>query len=112
WTRVRIPSVGFKAQPFLIEVGVPSNDTTKPDDSILGSQGEYDVDAAVDPTNPNILYVGGQGGTGFLRVDTTGISDPYALYLANDRVQTANGTEPAADSGVLQLATIDPVNWT
>lgn len=111
WTRIRIPNVGLQAPPYAIPVPVPSNDTTKPDYSILGNQGEYDVDAAVDPTNPNVVYVGGQSRSGFIRIDTTGISDPYALYLSNDRVQNSDGTEPAADSGKLQLSTIDPVNW-
>src|SRR5437773_3634635 len=48
-----------------------------------------------------------------LRVDTTAVSDPYAFYLSNDRVQGAatGATEPPNDSGKLVLAAIDPVNF-
>src|SRR5262249_42974248 len=111
WTRIRIPNVGLQDPPYTKQLAVPSNDTTKPDFSILGTQGEYDLSIAVDPLNPNIAYVGGQASTGFIQIDVTAISDPYALFLSNDRVQTTDGTDPAADSGKLQLATIDPVNY-
>src|SRR5438445_9502271 len=107
WTKIPFPTIGLQSPPSIIAFPVPTNDTTKPDYSILGTQGSYDIDVAIDPTNPNILYVGGQARYGFIRLDATGVSDPYALYLGNDRVQTTNGTEPAADSGMLRLATID-----
>jgi subtilisin-like proprotein convertase family protein len=48
----------------------------------LAAQGNYDLSLGVDPTNPNIAYVGGSedfGPTGFVRVDTTFIHDAHAL---------------------------------
>src|SRR5262249_52790440 len=42
----------------------------------------------VDPTNPNIVYVGGsrdQAPSGFVRVDVSAISDTHSFFLANDR---------------------------
>ena len=47
----------------------------------LPAQGNYDSTLAIDPTNQNILYMGGTADPnpyGFIRIDTTTISDPYA----------------------------------
>src|SRR5262249_26478111 len=43
----------------------------------LGSQGNYDVSMTIDPTNPNVVYIGGQNDVapsptgGLIRVDVT-----------------------------------------
>ena len=61
WTKVRIPTA-----TAVVPVAVPTNDTTKPDYDPFGAstfnggngQGEYDVSLAIDPNNPNVVYVG------------------------------------------------------
>jgi subtilisin-like proprotein convertase family protein len=87
WTKVAIPVIG---------PGVPSNDTTAPNYTVLGNKtpantdfgkGNYDISVAVDPTNPNVVYVGGTDefqSSGLIRVDTTGIADPHAFYEGNN----------------------------
>src|SRR5579871_1389555 len=107
WTKIDIPSYYLSA----FNLYIPTNDTTKFDFPVLGTQGEYDVDIAVDPNNPNIAYVGGMGAAGFIRIDTTGVSDPYAIYKSNDRVGPTDMGDPAPDSGKLNLSTVDPVNF-
>ncbi len=51
----------------------------------IQGQGNYDATMAIDPLNPNILYVGGAkdlqvGSQGFIRIDTTNIADAHAFY--------------------------------
>ena len=45
-------------------------------------QGDYDLSLGIDPTDPNVVYIGGTANgpqSGFIRVDTTGIEDPHSL---------------------------------
>ena len=92
WTRVRLPNRAPAPGPGGSQGAVPSNDGRLGDYDPLGNslfaQGNYDVALAIDPTNPNVVYLGGtQDGnvSGLLRVDTTGISDPYAFFLSNSK---------------------------
>src|SRR5262249_55912390 len=82
---------------------IPTNDVGLPDFNVLGNQGNYDIALAVDPTNPNIIYLGGQlsfGATGQIRIDTTRIWDAHALVpFADD-----------APGGGLDLNTTGPVS--
>src|ERR1700736_4205034 len=98
------------------EVAIPTNDSTTPKyDPFSGGgsfpgQGNYDVSFAVDPLNPHIVYMGGTVDgppTGFLRIDTTGVSDPYALFLASDRNTTASGV---TDNGRPRNTIADPIS--
>src|SRR5262249_61891700 len=53
---------------------------------------------------PNIVYLGGTADfqpSGFLRVDVTGLSDPHAFFLGNDR-----------PGGQRRTLTTDPVTLT
>src|SRR5262249_32314370 len=51
----------------------------------FGTQGNYDVSFAIDPNDPNLVYIGGTNTGinsppgGLIRVDVTTLSDPYAL---------------------------------
>jgi len=70
---------------------VPTNDVSLADYDPLGNdqfaQGNYDVTLAVDPTNPNIIYLGGTGnGNPFdlIRIDATDVNDQHAYFLNND----------------------------
>ncbi|QEL17919.1 proprotein convertase P-domain-containing protein [Limnoglobus roseus] len=66
----------------------------------LPGQGNYDVGFAIDPLNPNVVYIGGTndnaigpsgpGTGGFIRVDTTGIMDALA-FVAYDNGSTVGG---------------------
>ena len=76
WTQVRIPTL----PPVEHDSTRPSPPTTSaspitrsPADGQF-PQGNYDITLAVDPTNPNIIYLGGTADdsqTGLIRVDTT-----------------------------------------
>jgi subtilisin-like proprotein convertase family protein len=104
WTQVRIPSTG----PV-----VPTNDVTNPDYTIAGNKtpagsdfgkANYDLTLAVDPTNPNIVYLGGTNqfqGSGLVRVDTTGLADAHAFYLSG--VESGAGTTQNTATGAVTL---------
>ena len=122
WTRVRIPSVSYGDHTG---PRVPSNDDRLPDYDPLGEEtpygeapdiadpadldldnagfGNYSFALAVDPNNPNVVYLGGTDKyhySGLLRIDTTGIADPHAFYISNtdsegkiwDNTQVADAT--------------------
>jgi subtilisin-like proprotein convertase family protein len=112
WTKVRVPTLPpFSAGGSNVQA-VPTNDNVNNADYDIGgggnfAQGNYDVSAAIDPTNPNILYVGGTADgqpTGLIRVDVTGLGDPHAFFLRND----------ANDGGATRINATDAVslkNW-
>src|SRR5262249_47262277 len=97
WTYVRIPA--FQINPLFPNapsVQIPTNDTSLVDyDPLSGDfyvgQGNYDSGLAIDPNNPNIIYIGGTiGGNpvssngpnwGLIRVDTSTVADPHAVFL-------------------------------
>ncbi len=58
--------------------------------------GNFDLALTVDPSNPNVLYLGGTDQyqtSGLLRIDTTGLADPHAFYVSNTDPE---GTAPLA----------------
>ena len=75
------------------------------------SQGNLDLSLAVDPTDPNILYLGGFGGndynsdTGLIRVDTTDINDAHSLVSPIDLTPGHNYYD-------LNISTNDPLAAT
>ena len=89
WTKVRIATLPpLSSGGFAYNQAIPTNDVTQLDYAILGgsaggipAQGNYDISLAVDPTNPNIVYLGGarHGDTGLVRVDATNIWDAHSL---------------------------------
>ena len=106
WTEVTIPSVApITAGGITHDPAIPSNDISLTNYGIFGgnggfsAQGNYDQALAVDPTNPNIVYLGGDksgGDTGLVRIDLTAIWDAHNL--------TAFGYFSSTDSGALRLA--------
>ena len=100
WVQVRIPTLppvtGYHA-------GHPQQRRALGDYNVLGTQGNYDIALAVDPTNPNVIYLGGQHapntGTGMVRVDTTAIWDAHNLTLRSD----------VANDGAIDLSSTGPV---
>ena len=98
WTLLKVstlpPMINGGAE--LIQA-VPTNDSTLPNYDVgggdintgLASQGNYDISLAIDPTNPNITYLGGTYNgqpTGLIRVDAT---DAYDAH--NVTAYTGNG---------------------
>jgi subtilisin-like proprotein convertase family protein len=102
WTQIQLPI--FVPQP---NTAFPSNDESLPNANPAGVQGSYDLSVAVDPTNPNIVYLGGMLEAaqpslgGLIRVDTTGMEDPHALTKFDNSNK---------DTGLLQTATTGSVN--
>ena len=106
WTKVRIATAANAGEgPFN-----PTNNTNDPDYDPLGGQGSYNLSLAIDPTNPNVVYIGGSSnppgnsttfGAGFLRVDTTGILDAH-------NATPFSGSQP--DSGQIQKNTVGGVS--
>ena len=103
WTKVGLNTLApFSAN----QQAVATNDITKPAYPItFGTQGNQNLALVVDPTNPNIVYLGSFGGdnylsdTGLIRVDVTNMWDAHSL-VAFDNF--------AADGGQLTRATTGP----
>jgi subtilisin-like proprotein convertase family protein len=101
WTQVHLPI--FIPRP---NTAFPSNDETRPDANPLATQGFYDISVAVDPTNPNVAYVGGMLEApqpslgGLIRVDTITMEDPHNLTKWDNNNK---------DTGLLQTGTLGSV---
>src|SRR5262249_28855082 len=89
WTKIALP---VYKPPQLPGFAFPSNDNLAPSYDVLktgqggeGGQGNYDISLTVDPTNPNVIYLGGtlDGQPipvgGLLRIDTTLVRDAHNL---------------------------------
>jgi subtilisin-like proprotein convertase family protein len=110
WTKIRIPTLpaGTGAGGAPAPNATPTNDNSagNPDYDFTGSvfpQANYDIAIVIDPSNPNIFYVGGKSDDprtpALIRVDTTALADPHAFYLDNDN----------PDGGQLRGNTADPI---
>ena len=111
WVRVRIPTLPPAGGTPPGVRAIPSNDTGLNDYDVLGNtqfaQGNYDVSLVIDPTNPNVVYLGGTADgqpSGLLRVDTTAISDAHSDYLAND----SSGAAPLSVNSTDAVALTTP----
>ncbi|MFL5242005.1 MAG: proprotein convertase P-domain-containing protein [Gemmataceae bacterium] len=116
WTKVKL-GVTLEPQtaPLPPTQTFPTNDDKAPDIDILGTpagqgppsfaQGNYDISLAIDPNNPNIVYLGGTADVLYtlLRVDTTGISDPHTELAYNNFLN---------DGGKLEVNTTGPLSLT
>jgi subtilisin-like proprotein convertase family protein len=107
WTQIRVPTERY-GQPNNNYATAQANDANvsgvrTPAGSFNYGAGNWDITLTIDPTNPNVLYLGGNddfSGPGFIRVDTTGIHDAHAFYLDNQA--TSPDTRVAiADSPML-----------
>ena len=90
WTRLQIPTLP-SAPNTNFASATPTNDTSQPDYDPLGNtqfaQGNYDIALTVDPTDPNVVYLGGTRDgqeSGLIRVDATNVNDPHAFFLDNN----------------------------
>jgi subtilisin-like proprotein convertase family protein len=76
WTRVRIPVIPGTT--------TPSNNPNDPDYGITAAgSGNSNISITLDPSNPNIAYIGGlgTGASSLIRVDATFVHDPHAFFL-------------------------------
>ncbi len=108
WTRVQLPTEDTDTEAAANQSlpQIPTNDDRNPGYNPLGNNtpagvpippendpdednnglGNYAISLAVDPNNPNVVYLGGSSKydtSGLLRVDTTGIADAHAFYMSN-----------------------------
>ncbi|MDG3008110.1 Ig-like domain-containing protein [Paludisphaera mucosa] len=106
WVQVRIPT-----EPPLgnFTPSIPSNDVTLNDYTVTNGDGNFALSLAVDPTNPNVVYLGGfhapATGTGMIRVDATKIWDAYNLTLfssvSKDGLTDWSSTGPVTIGNIL-----------
>ena len=90
WTPIHLPNQANGATGGI--QANPSNDTSLGDVDPLDNAGGTAISLTVDPNNPNVVYLGGThilNPTGLIRVDTTGISDPYSFYLGENTATNA-----------------------
>ena len=107
WTDVRIPTLPAESSGgATYNQAIPSNNVSQPNYPLIGStqfpQGNYNIAMAVDPTDPNIIYVGGTADgneSALIRVNLTTIWDAHALVPYSD---------VSNDGGALNLASTGP----
>ncbi|OWK40275.1 RTX toxin [Fimbriiglobus ruber] len=100
WTKVDLPAYSPQAGS-----SYGTNNYTQGQVNPFGANtGNYDVSMVIDPTNPNVVYIGGSDinsatGTGLIRVDTTGLFDTQAM-VAYDNSLAGGGTQFATTGGI------------
>lgn len=118
WTKVRLPS--YPLNPAIAFTGYGTNDTTRADHDVFGggqfAQGNYDQSIAIDPNNPNIVYLGGTNdGTnqplgGFIRVDVTKLEDTQALIAYSNQVADGGTSQFITNNGSVVIHTQGPLH--
>ncbi len=106
WTPVHLPVL---PPPVLPLVAIPTNNELLGDYSPLDNtkfgKANINMDLVIDPNNPNIVYIGGSidtNPTGLIRVDTSALSDAYALS-AYDNSNNDGGQQQFATVGDVTL---------
>ena len=91
WTLVQLPNIPGSAS---VKAAVPTNDTTgvnsyDPTSDQFNQEGAYNLTLTVDPTDPNIVYIGGSTNfqqSGMIRVDLTDLYDAHNFTsFSNDQ---------------------------
>ena len=79
WTLVQLPNIpGTGSVKAAVPTSNTSNGSYDPTSSKYSQQGNYDLTLTIDPTNPNIVYIGGTSDfqqSGMIRVDLTNMKD-------------------------------------
>jgi len=82
WVQVRVPT---ERPDSGYTPSIPSNDVRLGDYPVTNGNGVYAISLAIDPTNPNVVYLGGfrapSTGSGMIRVDATKVWDAHNLTL-------------------------------
>jgi subtilisin-like proprotein convertase family protein len=89
WTKLQIYTLPDNG--LVPRLAAPSNDGfTNPNYDVLGSRvfqhGNYNLALTVDPTNPNVVYLGGTANgnqSGLIRIDATRVYDSHAVSAYN-----------------------------
>ena len=69
------------------------------------------ISLAVDPTNPNIVYLGGTSDgqtSGLIRIDTTGIYDSHALRGLRQQISTTAASSRSTPPAAIRLTKLPP----
>jgi large repetitive protein len=113
WTKLTIPNL-----PPINNVvrAVPTNDTTQTNYDPLGNatfaQGNYDVSLAVDPVNPDVVYLGGTldgNPTGLIRIDVTAVNDAHSFYQSDSLSDGGTLTVNSVGGTALKQNPLPPV---
>src|SRR5690606_1946502 len=78
WVKIRIPT-----EPTVggFTPAMPSNNIGLGDYNVTNGAGNFDITLDIDPTNPNIIYLGGYHawatGSGMIRIDATKVWDAH-----------------------------------
>ena len=103
WTDVELPTL----PPINnYNQAIPTNSAVGTTNYAITDVGEGNLDLAlaVDPTDPNITYLGGFGGdtynsdTGLIRIDATNMADAHSLVAPNDQVPGENLAIPSSQN--------------
>jgi subtilisin-like proprotein convertase family protein len=113
WTKVNLPNVPVAATLFR-NVANPSNNPNDANYDPTVSKGfpgtaNYNIALTIDPTNPNIVYLGGTSigaDSGLIRIDTTKIYDSHSA-VPFDGSRPDNGTVQGRSAGRIQIKTLD-----
>ena len=110
WTELQINGLPSN---FFPKLAVPTNNNTGTAYNVAGDpiyqHGDYESAFAIDPTNPNITYIGGTVNgnySGFIRVDATAVADSHAL------VPTSNNKNDGGLSRYNSTGDVSIVNKT
>jgi subtilisin-like proprotein convertase family protein len=117
WTNARL--LNLPSPQSSVTPAVPTNDdkqansydpTANQPSSNFFRNGNYDLTLTIDPSNPNLVYLGGTQNfqeSGLVRVDLTNLRDAHNLVsFANDR--NDGGTLTRNSSGGINVS--DPIN--
>ena len=106
WTEIQLPE--YVTQPGLFTEVFGTNNSDNGDINPLidnPTAGALNLTLAVDPTDPEIVYLGG-GGSNLLRIDISNLSDPYAMVGYNNIAPGASGATS------VQTSTTGPASVT
>lgn len=101
WTRVRTRNIPTPAVAAATDQAIPTNDQTQADYDVLqspgASRGNYNISLAVDPNDPNIVFLGGTSiaqQSGLIRIDVTRIYDPHAFVTFDSSRSDGGQVQP------------------
>jgi subtilisin-like proprotein convertase family protein len=106
WTLVQLGNIPGNGS---VKAAVPTNTTTNtdsydPTSSQFNQEGAYNLTLTVDPTNPDIVYIGGSEnfqGSGMIRIDLTDLVDAHNFTSFSNDQSDGGKTFEAAQGGVV-----------
>ena len=120
WTRVRIPTLpptpGAGGGNSQVQA-TPTNDYSakNPDYDVAGNavfaQGNYDIAMTIDPTNPNVIYIGGTNDgqpSSLIRIDVTHINDAHSAVAFDEGNPDGGKNSTATTGGIAVKTPTDP----